>query len=647
MNRRNHNSFEYTIALTGNANVGKSVIFNQLTGGSQIIGNWPGKTVEIAEGFIEHEGSRIKVVDLPGIYSLSAYSEEEIVAREFINKNHPDLVIVVVDASALYRNLFFLLQVLETGAKIIVALNQYDLLKDQGIEIDTNLLQDVLGIKVIKTIATKNFGLKELFEEAVKEIKGSPLRKHFQKYGREVQRRIDKLVGHLGQFNLPYEKNFVAIKLLEKDPEIEKLITDKNLLNLRDKLAYELEEIHGEPVESVIIQERYALASKIVSIVMKKKKKIKADYSEKLDNITLHRFFGYAILLGLLLFIFFGVFRFGSFFSGLISSLFENLRIQFFNVTMPEFLKKIVWNGFIEGFVAAFAIVLPYIVPFYILLSFLEDSGYLARIAFLTDAAMHRLGVHGKAFIPLIESFGCNVPAIMGTRVLERRRDRIIASILATFIPCSARSVVVFGLVAAFLGPWYAVMIYALDFVLIFALGLILNRFLKGVPSGLIMEMPRYRKPVLKIIFKQTWVRLKDFLVFAMPIIVVSNLIMEFVILLNGLNFLSILVKPFSFILGLPALATLTLLFGVLRKELTLIMLATFYGTTNFSSVLTPRQMLVFGFVTMIYIPCVATIAALKREFGKNAAIIITVIEFILALVLGGALNLVLGWFMR
>lgn len=328
--------------------------------------------------------------------------------------------------------------------------------------------------------------------------------------------------------------------------------------------------------------------------------------------------------------------------SDYIESLFEIFKPKFMSFNINPQLKNFFWDGVIEGVVAAFGIVLPYIAPFYLLLSFLEDSGYLARIAFLTDAFMHKLGVHGKAFIPLIESFGCSVPAIMGTRVLERRRDRIIVSILATLVPCSARSVVVFGLIAAFLGPIYAVLIYALDFIFIFLVGLILNRYLKGGSAGLIMEMPRYRKPVLKVILKQTWVRLKEFFTFATPIIVISNAIMEGLIILNLLPYLEIVVKPIAIILGIPTLATLTLIFGVLRKELTLIMLATFYHTTNFLSVLTPKQIFIFGFVVMIYIPCVATIAMLKREFGTKVALLITVFEFVVSILLGGLLNIVL-----
>ena len=630
-----------TIALAGNANVGKSVIFNQLTGGNQIIGNWPGKTVEIQEGYIEKNGTKIRVVDLPGIYSLSTYSEEEIVTREFIINEKPDIVIVVVDASALYRNLFFLLQILEIGARTVVALNQYDMLERDGFEIDVDKLEEYIGVPVIKTIATKNIGLKELFDDALSEVK-KPYTPKFPKYGKEVEERIKILENALKNYNLPAPTRFIAIKLLEHDTEFEKLIKDKSILELRDKLASELEEIHGEPIKTIIIQERYALASRITSDVLKKKKKKVIDFSSRIDDILLNPVTGFLFLMLILLFMFFVVFKFGSFLSSYIGSLFDLLKKPFMNLSLPEKLKLFLWDGVIDGIVAAFGIVLPYIAPFYLLLSLLEDSGYLARIAFLTDAFMHKLGIHGKAFIPLIESFGCNVPAIMGTRVLERRRDRIIVSILATLVPCSARSVVVFGLVAAFLGPIYAVLIYALDFVFIFVVGLLLNRYIKGTPTGLIMEMPRYRKPVLYVILKQTWIRLKDFFTFATPIIVISNAIMEILILLNLLPYLEMLVKPFAYILGLPPLATLTLVFGALRKELTLIMLATFYKTTNFASILTPKQIFVYGFVTMIYIPCVATIAMLKREFGAKTATLITLFEFVLSMLLGGLLNIVL-----
>lgn len=643
------NSKKFTIALAGNANVGKSVIFNQLTGGNQIIGNWPGKTVEKAEGYIEQEGIEVKVVDLPGIYSLSTYSEEEIVSREYIATEHPDLVVSVLDASNLERNLFFLLQIIELDVPIVVVLNQYDVLESKGIEIDEKKFSELLGLPVVKTIATKNKGLKELFETIKKMLVSAEKPKSTLKYGKEVEARVKNLAEQIALKKLfpEYPNRFVAIKLIEGDPYFADKLNDKKLKLTLNEIKKELKEIHGEDAQTIIISERYSIASRIAEQSMTKKKGKILDITDKLDNILLHRFFGYAALIALVLFIFFVVFKFGSIVSGWIGGLFDLAKPYFMNLNLPIVVKDIIWNGLIEGIAASFGIVLPYIAPFYLILAFLEDSGYLARIAFLTDDLMHKLGVHGKAFIPLIESFGCNVPAIMGTRVMERKRDRIIASILATLVPCSARTVIIFGLVAVFLGPIYALLIYALGFLLIFIVGLLLNRYIKGTPSGLIMEMPRYHKPVPKIILKQTWIRLKEFFEFAMPVIVVANIVMEGLILMNLIQPLLKVFSPLSNFIGLPPLAGLTLFFGVLRKELTLIMLATFYNTTNFASVLTSRQIFIFGFVTMIYIPCVATIMALKREFGKFIATIITVGEFLSAILLGGLLNQILRLFMK
>ena len=636
----------FTVVLAGNANVGKSVIFNQLTGGSQIVGNWPGKTVEKAEGFTEQGGIRIRIVDLPGIYSLSTYSEEEIVSREFIAKKHPDLVVDIIDASNLERNLFFLFQLIELEVPIVVALNQYDVVEEKGFEIDDKKLSELLGIPVVKTVATRNRGLRELFQVIADMLKTGKEGFGKVKYGKEVEERIAKLSKVLEKFqDISYPLRFVAIKLLEKDPLITSEIKSPEIISLVENLVRELEDIHGEKSETVIISERYSVASRIAGEVLEKMHEAKHDVSDSLDKVALHRLWGYVMLLGVVLFIFFVVFKFGSYLSDITGSLFSLLKPYFMHLNMSNPLKELLWNGAIEGVIASFAIVLPYIAPFYLILSILEDSGYLARVAFLTDNLMHRLGVHGKAFIPLIESFGCNVPAIMGSRVMERKRDRLIVSILATLVPCSARTVVIFGLVAVFLGPLYAILIYVFDFILIFIVGLLLNKYIKGTPTGLIMEMPRFRKPVFKVIFRQTWVRLKEFFYFAMPIIVVANIVMEGLILLKFIGPVTTALSPISTFLGLPPLATITLLFGVLRKELTLIMLATFYQTTNFAKVFTPQQIFIFGFVTMIYIPCVATIAALKREFGNLTAFLVSIGEFIGALLIGGLLNLLLRIF--
>lgn len=639
---------EFVVALAGNANVGKSVIFNQLTGGNQIIGNWPGKTVEKAEGFIEQEGVRIRVVDLPGIYSLSTYSEEEIVSREFIAKEKPDLVINVVDAVNLERNLFFTLQLIELEVPLVIALNQYDILERKGLSINGKKLSELLGVPVIKTVAVHNKGLTELFETVRNALlKGEKKVSHLR-YGKEVESRIKELAEIISKkVKTYYPPRFVAIKLLENDPLIKKEIKDEEILKKADKFRKELKEIHGEEAETVIISERYAIASRIAESVIERKSTLKESIGDWFDKIALDKVWGYVFFILVTIGIFYGVFKFGSFFSDLLSNWLESFKPVFMRMPLAPFWNKILWDGVMEGVIAGIGIVLPYIAPFYLILAFLEDSGYLARIAFLTDNVMHKLGLHGKAFMPLIEGFGCNVPAVLGTRIMERDRDRFIAAILATLVPCSARTVIILGLVAAFLGPVYALIIYVLDFILILVTGRILNKFMKGTPSGLIMEMPRYRRPVMKIILKQTWIRLKEFVYFAFPIIIVANVTMEVFSIFNWIKPVANFLKPvMTDFLGLPPLAGITFLFGILRKELTLVMLSTLYHTTNFAKVLTPRQIFIFGFVTMIYIPCVATIAALKREFGWKRATAVTVGEFVGAIVLGGILNQILKLFM-
>jgi ferrous iron transport protein B len=637
----------YTIALAGNANVGKSVIFNQLTGGNQIIGNWPGKTVEKAEGHIEQEGTKIHVIDLPGIYSLSTYSEEEIVSREFIAKEKPDAVINVVDASSLERNLFFTLQLVELESPLIVALNQYDIMENKGLSIDFEMLSSLLGVPVVPTIAVRNKGLKELFEKSKEVIKNTKKVKPIL-YGREVEEKINILTSTIEkEIDTFYPPRFIAIKLLENDTSIKTMVKNPDIIALAEKLKKELTKIHGESPETVIISERYTIASRIAEQVTKKKGKTKINIGDSIDKIALNKITGYILLLGLVLLIFYGVFKFGSYFSELLSASFELLKPIFIQLPLPPLVNRLLWNGLMIGIIAGVAIVLPYIAPFYLILALLEDSGYLARIAFLTDNIMHKLGLHGKAFIPLIEGFGCTVPAVLGTRIMERDRDRFIAAILATLVPCSARTVILLGLVAAFLGPVYAIIIYALTFILMYILGRLLNRYIKGSPTGLVMEMPLYKKPVPKIILRQTWVRLKDFVYFAFPIIIAANIVMEVLTELNWIVPIANFFKPvMTNWLGLPPLAGITFLFGILRKELTLIMLSTLYHTANFAEILTPRQIFIFGFVTMIYIPCVATIAVFKREFGWKRATVVAIGEFLGAIVLGGILNQVLRIFM-
>jgi len=628
-----------TISLAGNANVGKSVIFNQLTGLHQHIGNWPGKTVERAEGTLHFKGYTIDIIDLPGIYSLSTFSMEELVSREYIAVERPDLVINVVDASVLERNLFFTLQIMELETPMVMALNQMDMAKKKGIKIDHKKLQKLLGIPVILTVAIKGTGVYELLERSVEITEKGGIKPPEIKYGEEIEERIKKIAKSIEKIQFTYPARWAAIKLLEGDEQIRKEIREINpeVLATAEKLAKEIGEIHGHFCSDVIISGRYEVAGKIAREVQQIVPQIRPPVRERLHTLTTHKIFGYPIMIMVLLSMFYSIFTFGDYASRFLSDLFYGWEPIIRSVFGAGIVGELIWDGAIEGFIAGVTIALPYIVPFYLILYVLEDSGYLSRIAFLMDTLMHKIGLHGKAFIPAMLAYGCNVPACLGCRIMETQRERLLAAFVVTLVPCAARTVVILGLVGAFVGFQWALALYVIDLLIIFLLGRIAFKTLPGEPTALIMEMHDYRVPHLKTVMTQTWFRLREFIKVAFPLIIVGSLVIKVIGILNLLEPIANILSPVTATwLGLPAITGITLIFGVLRKELTLIMLATLLGTTDFAQVLTPVQIIVFALVTMLYIPCIATIAALTREFGWKRALFITVFEIVFAIVVGG-----------
>ncbi len=642
---------ELTFALAGNANVGKSVIFNQLTGLSQIIGNWPGKTVERAMGTLFFEGRRITIVDLPGIYSLSTYSEEEIVSRQFIAQEKPDVVVDVVDATVLERNLFFTLQLIELDAPLVIALNMFDVAQKRGIKIDVDALSKSLGIPVVPTVATKRVGLTDLLRKAVEIATTEPRPKPKQlHYGAEVESRIQQLSNMIRDrsISLPYPPRWIAIKLLEEDEEVTSEVKDQLIQSTASKFRSEIQEIHGEPLATVISSERYGLASRIASSCQTFLHHGRLPLSTKMDQATTHPVWGYIIMLVVTLGLFFSIFSFGNWLSSLLETGFDLFRPSLKELLGTGPLARILSEGVVDGVFAGITIAIPYILPFYLGLSILEDSGYLARIAFLTDSAMHKIGLHGKAFIPMLLGFGCNVPAVLGCRIMETRRERLIAAFVSTLVPCSARSIVILALVGKYLGAGYALSLYAIDLTIIFILGRVAYKALPGTPVGLIMEMPSYRKPSLTITSRQTWFRLSGFVKMAFPLIIVAGAVIKAMEVYGLLDIVSTLISPVTVgLLGLPSITGVLLIVGILRKELTILMLASLLGTSQFNAVLTPIQMYVFSFVVMLYIPCIATIAVLVQEFGWKDATYITVFEIAFAILTGGVVYrilLLLGW---
>ncbi|PNX48659.1 MAG: ferrous iron transport protein B [Thermoplasmata archaeon M11B2D] len=636
---------DLVIALAGNANVGKSSIFNQLTGMGQVIGNWPGKTVEKAEGMLLHHGKHIKVIDLPGIYSLSTYSQEEIVSREFIALEHPDVVVNVVDATALERNLFFTLQLLEMGTPLVIALNLVDVARKKGISINEKKLENILHASVVPIVAPKGIGVHEIVDKALEQANEKPLQKnHAISYGPEIETRIEKLERLLSGVSIGYPLRWTAIKLLEQDPEIVSKVSEKHpdAIVAAKILASEISHIHKEPCTTVIASERYAVAARIVKEVRSFKETEKPSLGERLDALSMHGVYGYALMFILMLSILVFLSYFGGWLSQTIQELFESI-----NPEMTGFWGELLWNGGVVGFYATLSIALGFILPFYLILGFLEDSGYLPKIAYLMDRPCHTIGLHGKACMPLLLAFGCNVPACVGCRIMETKRDRFIAIFLSTLIPCSARTVVILGLVGVYLGFQWALLLYVFDFALIFLIGRALNRFLPGMSVGIIMEMPPYRLPSALVVIKQAWNRFKPFLLTALPLIVLGSIIIEAMRLTGVLALVSDALSPVTVAwLGLPAFTGFLFIFGILRKEAALVLLISAAGTTDIPSVMSPVQMIVFALVIMIYVPCIATIAALIRETGWKRAGLITFVEIGLAIFIGGLAFRILTVFM-
>lgn len=633
------------IALAANANTGKSTFFNQVTGASQHVGNWPGKTVEKVEGFVKFGMYDVHILDLPGTYSLSAYSEEEIVAREYIAVHKPDVVLNIIDASAIERNLYLTVQLLELEAPLVVALNMIDVAAKKGFKIDVKRFSEILGVPVIPMVAISGRGVGEALSKAIEvalgKIKTSPME---VVYGLEVERALSKLTEELRE-KLPnicklYPARWLAIKLLEEDEDILRKVSNEpggsEIIKLSRKIIEELETMHGEPIQVIIASERYAIVNRIVKEVLTVEKEPLVTFGERLDLLTTHMIWGYLILIAVMSSVFASVFIVGEFLSGLIE---RHLSILI-TPLIPEGSNFV--HGLVNGLIAGVVLVIPYVIPFYLILFFLENSGYLPRVAFLLDALMHRIGLHGKAFIPLLLGYGCNVPACLGCRIMETSREKLILGLMITMIPCAARTIIILSLVGKYLGVHVALAIYALDLIVVFTVGRIASKSLPGGPVGLIMEMPSYKMPSLKIIAVETYVRVREFVVIAFPLLIVGS---GFVGLLNDLNLLKELSNVFApalNLLGLPSITAIPLFFGILRKELTIAMLAEATGTTDFNTVLTPRQMVVFSIFTILYIPCIATIIALFKEYGLSKTVLIALTNISVAVVVSALANIAL-----
>ncbi|MHA1733592.1 MAG: ferrous iron transport protein B [Promethearchaeota archaeon] len=637
----------FHLVLAGNANVGKSVIFNQLTGMSQFVGNWPGKTVTWAEGNLVFNGRKFNLVDLPGIYSLSTFSIEEIVSREYIVEKAPDFIVNVLDASNLERNLFFTIQLLMLERPMVVVLNQIDVARRKGLAIDTEVMSEVLGHPVLTSVAVHGRGVHEILETVIDyEAVTSELHPPQVSFGKEVEERIERVLEKIAGVETPYPDRFAAVKLLERDEAMLSYFNERveGIVFFIDELAREIEDIHGEDSASVIASEIYSIVQKLVARAVTVEHSIeKAKFVEKLDHVTSHSVWGYVILAAILFSSYWFVFTLGSLIADAVDALYSAISAPIYAAWGEDNpWVQVLWGGAGGGFFGAVGGVLPFVFLFYFIMELLQDSGYLPRAAYLMDHFMHKIGVHGKTIIPIILGFGCNVPGCTGCRIMETEREKDISIFVTSLVPCAAVTTVVLGLVGRYLGIWWAFLLYGINFLVIMVLGRAAHKFARGEPTELIIELHEYRRPNFNVVVKQTWFRGKEFVNKALPLIVVVSIFMEIMVEFNLLAPVNQALAPVTVVwLGLPVGVGIFLLYGILRKELTLILLAGYAAGLGLlvNQYLDPVQMITFALVTMLYIPCLATIVVIGRESGWKKAGLITAVEIGVALLVGGLVH--------
>jgi len=635
------------IALAGQPNCGKSTIFNHIAGYKAITSNFPGTTVKYTETKTHINGYTYNCIDLPGTYSLTSSDPAELEARKHLLSGEVDVIINVVDASLLCRSLELTLQLLELEVPMILCLNMMDEAQRKGIQIDAQKLSNLLGVPVILTIATTGKGLKELFLEVlrVREERRIGKTQKFSKDIEEIVSQLDSILNSEWPVKEKVPPRFLSIKLLEKDEFfINETKRNSNTINRLRPLQEKLEQIHGDPADEVISSERHALTMNLferVSTVIHPPKK---DIRNAIDHWVMHPFFGYLILAG----IFYGFFNFifgiGGYIEEPLMELFDQwiggLEFFFAKGSLALFLFK----GVLQGIGGGIAIVLPYLVPFLIGLSILEDIGYLPRVAFLMDVFMHRIGLHGKSVIPFILGYGCSVPAVMATRILEFPQHRFTVSILTTMIPCAARITIIFGLVAFFISPNAALVIFALNILVVAISGKILSTLYPEPGSlGLILEIPAYQLPPLQNTLKKSWYRIREFIVIAWPILIIGSALLALIEYGGIERYINWFLSPLTHLLDLPVSVGTTLIFGLLRKELSMIMLTQALGTNQVLTVMTKTQVMVFTVFVTFYIPCLATIAALWKEIGKKGALLAILFTLSVAIILALMTRIFLG----
>ena len=641
----------YSVALVGNPNCGKTTAFNALTGSKAYVGNWPGVTVEKKEGKLRGVKEDITLVDLPGIYSLSPYTPEEVVARNYIIKEQPDLIINIIDASNIERNLYLTHQLVELGRPTIIALNMMDIVEKRGEKINIKRLEELFGVKVVPISATKNQGLDELInlalEVGTKKVKIASKSITFDMI---IEQSINEVMTLLDgkQIDEVYNKRWLAIKVLEQDKKVvEEFHLSKEESPIVEEAARLLETTYDDDVESIIINGRYEYITKHISSIVTNRPDHKITLSDKIDKVITNRILAIPIFFGIMWFVYFlsiqtvGDMTIG-FMEGLFGTIGDQVGLWLEGMSVSPWIHGLVVDGIIGGVGAVLGFV-PQLMILFLLIGILEDCGYMSRVAFIMDKIFRKFGLSGKSFIPMVIGTGCSVPGIMASRTIESERDRKMTIMLTPFIPCGAKLPVFALMVGAFFPEhvWVGPSMYVLGILMVILSGLILkNTLFKGEAAPYILELPEYHIPNLKGVMMQMWDRSKAFIIKAGTVIFVASGLIWF---LQSFNFslqmvdtnesmlasighvIAPIFAPLGFGTWQASVATVT---GFLAKEAVVATFGILLGVgevaetdptllTSIGQFFTPVSAYAFMAFTLLAAPCFAAIGAMKREFGN------------------------------
>lgn len=664
MKGRNENDLKKIIvAIGGNPNSGKTTIFNGLTGSRQKVGNWGGVTVEKKEGRVDYGGYSIVFVDLPGTYSLSAYSLEEIIARNFIVNEKPDVIIDVIDAGNLERNLYLAVQMIEMKGKFIFVLNMADMAKKMGVIIERDKLGSLLGGPVIFTVGNRGVGVKDILDTVIHIYEGAEAKsRHIHvSYGNELEEEIKKIQLKVrADKNIPlhYSTRWLTVKLLENDPDvIEKLEKESShsssIIKQADMSRKHLGRVFDDEPEHLITDQRYGFISGLLKECVTLRIKERVDISQKIDKILTNRFIGIPILVFFMWVMFQVTFKVGSYPMGWIESIINFISMGISYIVPDGLFKSLLIDGIISG-VGGVAIFLPNILLLFLMISLFEDTGYMARAAFVTDRIMHLIGLHGKSFISMIMGFGCNVPAIMSTRTLENEKDRILTILINPLMSCSARLPVYVLVAGAFFGRNAGNIIFSL-----YVMGVVLAMFIgrlfrktlfRGETEPFVMELPPYRIPTMKSVFIHMWERAVIFIRKMGTVILVGSIVIWFLssfpekkvystdyeqekaqeaIAFSFIGRMGRTIEPFFKPLGFSWREGVALITGFFAKEVIVSTMGVLYSSggnekgqevslfLREKSGLTPVTAYAFLVFVLIYTPCLASIVAVKQETGS------------------------------